>query len=104
LETQKMADDKVKNDDPSCVLSDWLFDYFGGKEAKYEFKVRSLSYRTSPGYSQEADSARDRPSSSSYRGWKRGVGRGNKSLSILGYYQLPCARQLQSRKTSVLGG
>lgn len=40
LDPQKAADDKVKNDDPSCVLSDWLFDYFGGKEAKYEFKIQ----------------------------------------------------------------
>ncbi|CAD0095171.1 unnamed protein product [Aureobasidium vineae] len=40
LESQKAADAKVKNDDPSCVLSDWLFDYFGGKEAKYEFKIQ----------------------------------------------------------------
>ena len=39
LDAQKSADDKVKSDDPACVLSDWLFDYFNGKEAKYEFKV-----------------------------------------------------------------
>jgi hypothetical protein len=104
LEPQKIADDKVKNDDPSCVLSDWLFDYFGGKEARYEFKVRSPSCCARPVYSQDADSARDRPSSSSYRGWKRSMGRGNKSLSILGHYHVSCARQLQSRKTSVLGG
>jgi hypothetical protein len=104
LEPQKIADDKVKNDDPSCVLSDWLFDYFGGKEARYEFKVRSPSCCVSPVYSQDADSARDRPSSSSYRGRKRSMGRGNKSLSILGHYHVSCARQLQSRKTSVLGG
>jgi hypothetical protein len=104
LEPQKIADDKVKNDDPSCVLSDWLFDYFGGKEARYEFKVRSPSCCVSPVYLQDADSARDRPSSSSYRGRKRSMGRGNKSLSILGHYHVSCARQLQSRKTSVLGG
>lgn len=39
LEPQTSSNDKVKSDDPACVLSDWLFDYFNGKEAKYEFKV-----------------------------------------------------------------
>jgi hypothetical protein len=43
LDSQKASNNKVKNEDPSCVLSDWLFDYFGGKEAKYDFKVRSCS-------------------------------------------------------------
>ena len=33
LETQKSADNKVESDDASCVLSDWLFNYFKGKEA-----------------------------------------------------------------------
>jgi hypothetical protein len=42
-EAQVAADDKVNKDDPSCVLSDWLFEYFDGKEAKYEFKVRSIA-------------------------------------------------------------
>jgi len=40
LDSQKAANDKVEKDDPSCVLSDWLFDYFGGKEAKYDFKIQ----------------------------------------------------------------
>lgn len=40
LGSQTNANDKVKSDDPSCVLSDWLFEYFEGEEAKYEFKVR----------------------------------------------------------------
>jgi hypothetical protein len=92
LDSQKAANEKVKKDDPSCALSDWLFDYFGGKEAKYDFKVRSLSFYTSLFHSQGADPAGNRPSSSSYRGWKRGVGRGNKSLSVHRHYHLPCAR------------
>lgn len=90
LDSQKAANNKVKNDDPSCVLSDWLFDYFGGKEAKYDFKVRSCSYCAIPFDSQNTDSARNGSSSSSYRGWKRGVGRGNKPLPIPRHYHLSC--------------
>ena len=104
LEPQKAADDKVKNDDPSCVLSDWLFDYFGGKEAKYEFKVgRRASCYVSQSYSQDTDPAGNGSGLPSHRGWKRCVGRGDESLPIPRHYHLPCPRQLQSRTTCVLG-
>lgn len=96
-EAQTADNDKVKNDDPSCVLSDWLFDYFGGKEAKYEFKVRKSTHEvTQSTNSRDVDSAWDRSSPPSYRGWKCGVGRGNKSLSIHRCNHFPCAKQLQS--------
>lgn len=39
LDLQKQSDTAVKSDHPHAVLSDWLFDYFEGNEAKYEFKV-----------------------------------------------------------------
>lgn len=42
LEDQKQSTEAVKKSDPEGVLSDWLFDYFQGKEAKYEFRVRTV--------------------------------------------------------------
>ena len=42
LDSQKEAGESVKQSDPAGVLSDWLMDYFKGKEAKYEFKVHAI--------------------------------------------------------------
>lgn len=38
-EEQKHSAEAVKKSDPAGILSDRLFDYFQGKEAKYEIKV-----------------------------------------------------------------
>lgn len=59
-EAQVAADDKVSKDDPPRILSDWLFDYFNDKEAKYEFKVRSNAVALSISYSERIDPARNR--------------------------------------------
>lgn len=47
LDPQKQNDTAVKSDHPHAVLSDWLFDYFEGNEAKYEFKVHTTAQLTS---------------------------------------------------------
>lgn len=39
LEEQKQSSEEVTKSDPEGILSDRLFDYFQGREAKYEIKV-----------------------------------------------------------------
>lgn len=40
LDTTKNKSEKVQSNSPYTQLSDWLFDYFAGGPAKYEFKVQ----------------------------------------------------------------